>query len=90
MPNEKSTPGLEPAFGYPAHTDINDAPGHGRKTNSHPQQPGMSKRFYAACCATRGILAGAENSIGHHPELLVEWAYKIADELIKQEFEKNK
>ena len=47
---------------------------------------GMSKRFYAACAAMQGFTANP------HPELIVlevpqvvDWCYKLADELLKQE-----
>ena len=43
------------------------------------------KRFKAACAAMQGILASNECGIGHHPQTVVEWACKLADELLKQE-----
>lgn len=49
--------------------------------------PGMSKRFYAACAAVSGIMANS-NAIPFHDvhfKSIVEDAYKIADELLKQE-----
>lgn len=45
---------------------------------------GMSKRFYAACAAMQGMLAN--QSVTHIPdEIVIKTAYKIADELLKQE-----
>ena len=49
---------------------------------------GMSKRFYAACAAMQGILSsgikvGGESIITS--EIVIPYAYKFADELLKQE-----
>ena len=45
---------------------------------------GMSKRFYAACAAMQGMLAN--QSVTHIPdEIVIKTAYKLADELLKQE-----
>ena len=58
-----------------------------------PDCYGMSKRFYAACCAMQGILANEVimNVIGESNEqpqtLAVRMAYSFADELLKQESE---
>jgi hypothetical protein len=53
---------------------------------------GMSKRFYAACAAMQGILAGAtfnhrinSDSVDVFNHIVVESAYILADELLKQE-----
>ncbi len=47
---------------------------------------GISKRFYAACFATQGILSNINrNSINYNHENIVRESYKIADELLKQE-----
>ena len=48
-------------------------------------QSGMSKRFYAACCAMQGIMSSNECGVGHSPVTAVKWAYAIADELLTQE-----
>ena len=47
----------------------------------------MSKRFYAACMAMQGILTGIRltNSIAPDSERIVKDAYRISDELLKQE-----
>ena len=52
-----------------------------------PTYKGMSKRFYAACAAVSGIMANArtEPIENFHFKNIVEDAYKIADELLKQE-----
>ena len=46
---------------------------------------GMSKRFFAACCAMNGIMANNECGIGHIPQEVVKWAYSIADEMLREE-----
>ena len=50
-------------------------------------QQGMSKRFYAACAAMQGILAGNEIArTGRKADSsIVEMFYSLADELLKQE-----
>ena len=52
------------------------------------QSNGMSKRYFTACMATQGILSNqlAAPTSNIHFKNIVEDAYKIADELIKQEF----
>ena len=47
----------------------------------------MSKRLYAACAAVSGIMANprTEPIENFHFKNIVEDAYKIADELLKQE-----
>lgn len=84
--------GQEPAYGYPAHTDLKDEPGNGRRCNSHDEQPGMSKRFYAACAAMQGILASWDRTAmleGKGIELAVKVSYECADELLEQEFKED-
>jgi len=54
--------------------------------------PGMSKRFYAACCAMQGILAGhyeinLVNAGFPDPISISTQAYQFADEILKQEEE---
>ena len=45
---------------------------------------GMSKRFYAACAAMQGFISsGYEGSA----DVIAEMAYRVADELLKQENE---
>lgn len=48
---------------------------------------GMSKRFYAACAAMSGIMANqsAEPTIDTHFKNIAEDAYRMADELLRQE-----
>lgn len=48
---------------------------------------GMSKRFYAACAAIQGIMANvrAEPTEDSHFKNMAEDAYRIADELLRQE-----
>ena len=48
---------------------------------------GMSKRFYAACCAMQGILANPHfrETAGNNPIVISELSFEIADELLKQE-----
>lgn len=71
--NEKQKLGQEPAFANGSKNIINeDIPN------------GMSKRFYAACAAMQGILAGGCNYTYNFQKLL-ENSYKLADELLKQE-----
>lgn len=62
---------------------------------------GMSKRFYAACAAMQGILAATYNKDGHnevsetanecgydsYDDFIITESYKLADELLKQEYE---
>ena len=47
---------------------------------------GVSKRFYAACAAMQGMLSNSNpDLIMWDEEKVVGYAYKIADELLKQE-----
>ena len=49
-------------------------------------QEGVSKRFYAACAAMQGIMAGRKISFdAMSPSRVVEFSYKLADELLKEE-----
>ena len=50
-------------------------------------QEGMSKRFYAACAAMQGILSGQQLQTLPNDLEIVEMAYELADELLKQESE---
>jgi hypothetical protein len=51
--------------------------------------PGMSKRFYAACAAMQGLLSNqcTYRLINDDFKDLVCDSYKIANQLIKQEYE---
>ena len=47
---------------------------------------GMSKRFYAACAAMQGMLANPNENLVHTVDNdIVRVAYRMADELLKQE-----
>lgn len=49
---------------------------------------GMSKRFYAACAAMQGILANpVPDLVKMSNSIIAEFAYRVADELLKQENE---
>jgi len=48
--------------------------------------PGISKRFYAACAAIQGLLAYNKSEDYTNKEL-VEEAYIVADEILKQELD---
>lgn len=62
---------------------------------SRVQHLGMSKRFYAACAAMQGIVTNYEllqdcikdsrTQGKSHQSYIAEYAYEIADELLKQE-----
>lgn len=68
--------GQEPAFPLPMEV-IDRMP----TLNINPL--GISKRFYAACAAMQGILAG--NVDIPVPNYVAELSYKFADEILKQE-----
>ncbi|MCF8218764.1 MAG: hypothetical protein K9J21_07255 [Bacteroidales bacterium] len=57
--------------------------GGGRTYNN--SQPGMSKRFYAACKAMEGLLSSERVNSSIEIKNLADKAYKIADEMINQE-----
>ena len=48
---------------------------------------GMSKRFYAACAAMQGLLSRdlPKEQDYYYTEILIQKAYRYADELLKQE-----
>lgn len=46
------------------------------------QNPGMSKRFYAACAAMQGLMVGVDDPVY---ENIAKISFKMADELLKQE-----
>lgn len=72
MENEKL--GQESAF-----------PNDGNWANGNPE-PGISKRFYAACCVLQGF--AAHRDIGNFKNQYVcTRAFELADELLKQENE---
>lgn len=66
-----------------------------KKTGKEPAFPlmtqqqftwGMSKRFYAACAAMQGYIAGVRGSgDGINTVELIRSSYEMADELLKQE-----
>ena len=67
--------GQEPAF----------ACMYGTSENGYLQE-GMSKRFYAACMAMQGLIAGCDvYSGGFDPEWVAKAAFSMADKLLKQE-----
>ena len=75
MENQKL--GQEPAFACTYEMRISGQ-------NKLCYHEGMSKRFYAACAAMQGMLAN--QSVTHIPdEIVIRTAYKLADELLKQE-----
>lgn len=50
------------------------------------QVPGMSKRFYAACMAMQGIMAGRNVVFDNmFTTRVAKFSYELADELLKQE-----
>lgn len=85
--NEKKL-GQEPAFGSACANE-----------QSHHIETGMSKRFYAACCAMQGFLSNTDfvnelgNRLKNEPnnnkfnECVCRASYMVADELLKQEDE---
>ncbi len=50
--------------------------------NGSVYQPGISKRFYAACKAMEGLIIAHPN---WPPSRIVEESYKIADEMKKKD-----
>ena len=67
-----------------------------RPAFSEATRPGMNKRFYAACAAMQGILSNPQTAKQVEAqygkvdkdrgyELIVLTAYKVADELLRQE-----
>jgi hypothetical protein len=83
--DKESKLGQEPAFPF-------DVKIGSSKTNWGKE--GMSKRFYAACAAMKGLLSNATiadaiRNIPHENELksVVKASYEYADELLKQENE---
>ncbi len=55
--------------------------------NSDYHVVGMSKRFYAACCAMQGVLSLPGNTSTTTIKDIVRASYELADELLKQENE---
>lgn len=47
---------------------------------------GMSKRFYAACCAMQGLLANPDVYTNKN-SVIINSSFQLADELLKQERE---
>jgi len=50
--------------------------------HNYVTEPGMSKRFYAACAAMQGLLASGYDV---KFDILIRNSYECADELLKQE-----
>ena len=82
MKNEKLE--QDPAFPVTEYSD-----NHGGASAN-----GMSKRFYAACAAMQGLLPSTvrlsldgtlENDYAERNKSVVEAAYRLADEIIRQE-----
>lgn len=78
---KKEKLGQEPAFAVAAFGD-----GEG------VYEPGMSKRFYAACAAMNGMLAHSTRYHCREEDKSLTWkqgmikeAYELSDELLKQE-----
>ena len=74
MSDEKTNLGQEPAFPcehFPQDSTIE----------------GISKRFYAACSAMQGLLSRdlPKEQNYYYTEILIQKAYRYADELLKQE-----
>lgn len=67
--------GKEPAFATSAQLD-----------GEAIYEAGMSKRFYAACAAMQGLCANKIYGGNYLPIVVVEKAYKYADELLRQEY----
>jgi hypothetical protein len=77
MEKNKKKLGQTPAFPQEPYSD----------TTGYYAWNGMSKRFYAACAAAGGIMANvrADPTLPIHFTNIVEDAYIIADELLRQE-----
>ena len=73
----------EPAF------PITDAYLAGQLIKNNQSPEGMSKRFYAACAAMRGLISNGTFNLyePETPSQIAHKAYGIADELLKQENE---
>lgn len=70
-------------FGYEKLYSYQTQSGDYRKPE---KEPGMSKRFYAACMAMQGLIAGCDvYSGGFDPEWVAKAAFSMADKLLKQE-----
>ena len=82
---ENNKLGKEPAFGFgyeKQHFYLNQ-PG---KYRTPEKELGMSKRFYAACAAMQGMVSDPNVKLDEKGCINVaEMAYRIADELLKQE-----
>lgn len=80
MENKKKL-GQEPAFefGYEKLYSYQTQSGDYRKPE---KEPGMSKRFYAACAAMQGLIVGVDDPVY---ENIAKISFKMADELLKQE-----
>jgi len=80
MENKKL--GQEPA--YPVNTkEVTRLPYERETTVIDVINPGMSKRFYAACAAMQGMISNVNTT--DSIKSLVQVAYEYADELLRQE-----
>jgi len=77
---KKEKLGQFPAFAIEYHKVTKEGNKRVRRTILYP---GMSKRFYAACCAMQGMLADLPKGISKIE--IAESAFAFADELLKQE-----
>jgi len=74
--------GQEPAFPRTAKISENSA----KSDFSNLPHEGISKRFYAACAAMQGLIAGVRASgDGIDAKILIQSSYLLADELLEQE-----
>lgn len=87
MENKKL--GQEPAFTQPFCKD-DEGYFHTPRERSI-EDAGMSKRFYAACAVMQGLSADPNVLLDSKGiESMVGLSYKVADELLKQEFNDEK
>lgn len=77
--DENKKLGQDPAFGF----SYEELGSYGSYNSNYP---GISKRFYAVCAAMQGILSGTNLSANSFNTMgVVQRAYEVADELLKQE-----
>jgi len=80
--SEEKKLGQEPAFGF-EYSTFEGKPPFQERIYHHPK--GISKRFYAACAAITGLVVISDPKASVNR--IVKDAYRIADELLKQENE---
>jgi hypothetical protein len=74
--------GQEPAF--PSNEEVWD----GYELQRRNYKVGMNRRFYAACFAMQGLISGMpSDNAAIWKKQVIERAYTLADELLKQEYE---